>query len=83
MTQEPRRIDMKKIKLSLILVLVAALAILVLQNRDPWQVRFLWISGYLPGIILIFLTTASGFVAGIFAALLMKGGNSKKQDAIE
>lgn len=63
---------MKSIKLSLLLVLVLALAAVVLQNQEPWEVRFLWLSGDVPGIILLFLTALAGFVAGITVALLMR-----------
>ena len=63
---------MKKIKLILVLVLIAALMVVVLQNQEPWKVSFLWISGELPGIVLLFLTAAAGFFAGITVTLLMK-----------
>lgn len=63
---------MKSIKLTLVLVLVVALSAVVLQNQEPWKVRFLWLSGDVPGIILLFLTAVAGFVAGITVALLMK-----------
>ncbi|MDR9502236.1 MAG: LapA family protein [Desulfurivibrionaceae bacterium] len=63
---------MKSIKLTLLLVLVVALAALVFQNQEPWEVRFLWLSGDVPGIILLFLTAVAGFVAGITVALLMR-----------
>jgi uncharacterized integral membrane protein len=66
--------DMKSIKLALLLVLVIAMAAVVLQNQAPWQVRFLWMTGEVPGIILLFLTAAAGFIAGITAALLVKRG---------
>lgn len=63
---------MKSIKLTLVLVLVVALSAVVLQNQEPWKVRFLWLSGDVPGIILLFLTAVAGFVAGITVALLMR-----------
>ena len=65
---------MKSIKLVLLVVLVAALLAVVIQNHAPWQVRFLWLTVEVPGIILLFLTSAVGFVAGIAAALLVKRG---------
>jgi uncharacterized integral membrane protein len=61
-------------KLVLLLVLVVALAALVLQNQALWQVRFLWLTGEVPGIILLVLTAAAGFIAGITAALLVTRG---------
>jgi len=48
------------IKLVLLLVLVAALAAVVLQNQASWEVRFLWLTGEVPGIIQLFLTAAAG-----------------------
>jgi uncharacterized integral membrane protein len=63
---------MKSIKLSLLVTLVIALAAVVLQNQDPWEVRFLWFSGHVPGIILLFLTATAGFIAGISLSLLAK-----------
>lgn len=65
---------MKSIKLVLLLVLVGALAVVVLQNQASWQVRFLWLTGEVPGIILLLLTAAAGFISGITVALLVKRG---------
>jgi uncharacterized integral membrane protein len=67
------------VKLVLLLVLVAALAAVVLQNQAAWEVRFLWLTGEVPGIILLFLTAAAGFIAGIAVALLVKRG-AKQQE---
>ena len=69
---------MKSFRLVLLLVVVAALAAIVFQNQAPWQVRFLWLTGEVPGIILLFLTAAGGFIAGITAALLVKRGAKSK-----
>lgn len=63
---------MKTVKLVMILVLAIALAAVVLQNQAPWQVRFLWLNGEVLGIILLFLTAAAGFIAGLTVALLVK-----------
>lgn len=65
---------MKGIKLTLLVVLFVMLVTIVLQNQAPWEVRFLWLTGELPGIVLLFLTAAAGFIAGIIAALLVKRG---------
>ncbi|MDZ7721537.1 MAG: LapA family protein [candidate division KSB1 bacterium] len=46
--------------------------LVVSQNQAPWHVRFLWLTGDVPGIILLFLTAATGFIAGITATLLVK-----------
>jgi uncharacterized integral membrane protein len=65
---------MRSTKLVLLLALAVALTAVVLQNQAPWQVRFLWLSGEIPGVILLFLTAAAGFIAGITVALLVKRG---------
>lgn len=69
---------MRSVKLMLLLILVAALAAVVLQNQAAWQVRFLWLTGEVPGIVLLFLTAAVGFIAGITVALLVKPGAKPK-----
>ncbi len=69
---------MRSIKLVLLLTLVVALAALVVQNQAPWQVRFLWLTGEMPGIILLFLTAAAGLAAGIALALLVKRKPAQK-----
>lgn len=66
---------MKSLKLVLLLVLAVALAAVALQNQAAWQVRFLWLTGEVPGIILLFFAAAVGFAMGITVALLMKRGN--------
>lgn len=71
--------DVKSIKLALLLVLIVALAALVLQNQAPWQVRFLWLTGEVPAVILLFLTAAAGFVAGLTVALLVKRSAKRQQ----
>jgi len=69
---------MKSIKLVLLLLLVVALAVAALQNQQPWEVRFLWLSGDMPGIILLFFTAVVGFAVGSTVTLLLKRG-SKQQ----
>lgn len=70
---------MKSVKLVLLLCLVAALAAIVLQNQAPWRVHFLWLTIEVPGIILLFLTAAAGFIMGITATLLVKRGTKEPQ----
>lgn len=69
---------MKSIKLVLLVVLAGALAAVVLQNQASWQVRFLWLTGEVPGIILLLLTAAAGFIVGITVAILVKRGTKSK-----
>lgn len=60
---------MKNLKLGLVLALVAALGIVILQNRDPVETHFLFFTFTLPRIVLLFLTALGGFVAGILVVL--------------
>ncbi|GAA5496806.1 hypothetical protein Rhal01_02991 [Rubritalea halochordaticola] len=70
---------MKTTKLLLLLLLVALLSALVIQNRGLLPVKFLWLSGEISGIVLLFLTAASGFVTGIIVTLLMKRSELNKK----
>jgi len=63
---------MKNIKLFLFLLLSIILVLVVVQNTDPIQARFLWLTAEVPAIILLFVTAAGGFVSGLLVALLMK-----------
>ncbi|MEX2473043.1 MAG: LapA family protein [Gemmatimonadota bacterium] len=65
---------MRSVKLVVLLVSVVALAVTALQNQASWEVRFLWLTGEVPAILLLFLTAAAGFAMGISVALLMKRG---------
>ncbi len=65
---------MNKAKLILMLVLVVLLALLIFQNTVPFPMRFLWFSGEVPAILLLFLTALGGFILGLITALLMKRG---------
>ena len=69
---------MKKVKLAFLLILSVALVLLVAQNTAPVQARFLWLKSEIPVIVLLFLTSAGGFVAGLLVALLLKKGKQSK-----
>jgi uncharacterized integral membrane protein len=73
---------MRSTKLILLLIVAAAIVAVVLQNQAPWQVRFLWLTGEVSGIILLFLTAAAGFIAGIIVVLL-KSRDSKSEHKID
>ncbi|PKL40178.1 MAG: hypothetical protein CVV41_20415 [Candidatus Riflebacteria bacterium HGW-Riflebacteria-1] len=66
---------MKTLKLVLLVLMVIASTAIVVKNQSSWPVRFLWMSGEMSGIILLFLTTAAGFIMGISVALMMKPDN--------
>lgn len=63
---------MKALKLVLLVLMVIASTAVVVQNQSSWPVRFLWMSGEIPGIILLFLPTTAGFIMGISVALMIK-----------
>ncbi len=71
---------MKTVKLLSILVLAITLAVVVIQNTSPVQVRFLWLSGEMPAILLLFLTSAGGFILGLVVALAIRSGPPAKVD---
>lgn len=70
---------MKTVKLVLLLVLAAALALVVFQNTAPVRMRFLWLTGEVPAVLLLFLTAAGGFIMGLIVALLVKSGVKVKK----
>jgi len=65
---------MKTVKLVTILALAIALAAVVLQNTSPVLVRFLWLNGEMPAILLLFLTSAGGFMLGLVVAIVVRSG---------
>jgi len=67
------------VKLLLLMILIIALVAIVIQNQDSWRVDFLWMSGEMPAVILLFLTAAAGFIAGVTVALLAKHGTKQSQ----
>ncbi len=67
---------MKTAKIIGILVLVIALGIVIIQNREPVRSRFLFITIEMPHILLLLLTAGGGVrprVAGRFIHRLKKG----------
>lgn len=69
---------MKGIKLVFVSTLSLALVLVVLQNTAPVQARFLWLTAEVPAIVLLFVTAAGGFVAGLLVALLVKSSGASK-----
>ncbi len=63
---------MKNAKIVVMLLLGLALGIVVIQNREPVEVRFLMVTVTMPQILMLLLTTGGGFCLGLLAALGMK-----------
>lgn len=64
---------MRMMKQVLLIVVGMLLAIVILQNTAPVRVQFLWMSGQMATVLLLFLTATGGFAMGFVVALLLKG----------
>jgi len=60
------------VKVTAILLISLVMMLLVWQNTGEIQAHFLWFTAGMPVIVLLFLTTAGGFVVGLLVALLMR-----------
>ena len=69
---------MQRVKLAVLLLIGLGVMLVVVQNTAPVQARFLWMTAEIPAIVLLFVTTVGGFVAGLLAALLVKRGQHSK-----
>ena len=63
---------MRYVKIAAGLLLIAALVVVVAQNRAPVQTHFLLITVEMPQILLLALTAAAGFALGLLAPALMR-----------
>jgi len=64
---------MRIVKQVSLVVLGILLAVIILQNTAPVRVQFLWMSGQMATVLLLFLTTVGGFAMGVIATMLLKG----------
>ena len=67
-----------------LVVLGVLLTVIILQNTAPVRVQFLWMSGQMATVLLLFLTAVGGFAMGVIVTLLLKGKAHypyKKSDA--
>lgn len=71
---------MKTTKLVILLILSLALVLVVAQNTGPTLAHFLWLTAEVPVILLLFLTAAGGFVAGLLVSLLVKDEAKSKPE---
>lgn len=61
---------MKKLKIIAILLIIAGLITITLQNRAPVTTHFLLVTFQLPQIVLLGLTALAGFCLGLLVSLL-------------
>lgn len=64
---------MRTAKQILLIVLGGLLAVVILQNTAPVRIQFLWFSGQISTVLLLFLTAVGGFAMGVIVTLLLKG----------
>jgi len=73
---------MRIIKQVALVVLGVVLAVIILQNTAPVRVQFLWMTGQMATVLLLFLTAVGGFAMGVIVTLLMRGRiHSSHQDS--
>jgi uncharacterized integral membrane protein len=70
--------DIKKVKLGLILIISIGLVLLVVQNTTRVQAHFLWFTAEIPAILLLFLAAGGGFVLGMLVTLLVQRHKKSK-----
>lgn len=68
---------MKKLKLGIVLVLTLVLIVLVAQNTASVQAHFLGFTTEMSLVVLLFLTGAMGFVAGLMLGFYLKSRKAK------
>ncbi|MDI6699320.1 MAG: LapA family protein [Candidatus Saccharicenans sp.] len=61
---------MRTARLIILIIVVILLAIIIIQNREPVKTHFLFATVEMPHILLLLITAAAGFVAGLMVALL-------------
>jgi len=69
---------MKLFKLVLLFVLLISLMVVTLQNQATVKVHFLWLTGEMPAVILLFLTATGGFLMGLLVPLLIREKQKRK-----
>lgn len=63
---------MGKVRLAVVLVVAALTLILVLQNMESVETRFLFATIEMPRAFLLVLTALGGFVIGVLTALRLR-----------
>jgi len=57
-----------QIRIIVILIIAAALLVFVFQNRELVETKFLVLEATMPRALVILMTAAAGFVAGVMVA---------------
>lgn len=70
---------MKTVRLVVLIIVVILLAIIIIQNREPVRTHFLFATVEMPHILLLLVTAAAGFVAGLMVALLSERKKAKQE----
>jgi uncharacterized integral membrane protein len=68
----------RDVKLIVFALLVLLMVAVMYQNRHVVTLRFLFWSFQMSQLLLVLLTTAVGFVAGVFVAKLRGGGRAAR-----
>jgi uncharacterized integral membrane protein len=68
---------MRKLKLTIVVVLSLILILLVVQNTASVQAHFLGFTTEMSLVVLLFLTGAIGFVAGLMLGFYLKRRDAK------
>lgn len=71
---------MDTVKSVLLIVLALCLIILIIQNTAPVNARFLWIRAEMPVFMLLFFTTAIGYLLGMITILLVRKNKPDKTE---
>ncbi|WP_119353234.1 lipopolysaccharide assembly protein LapA domain-containing protein [Azohydromonas sediminis] len=64
--------NVRYVRPAVLLLLVAALLTVIVQNRAPVQTHFLLVTVEMPHILLLALTALGGFVAGMLVSALRR-----------
>jgi len=70
---------MKKFKVILIFVIIAIAVIVALQNTESVDMKILWMNLPVPRMLLVLITFALGFLAGLITASLMLRKSHKEK----
>ncbi len=70
-----------KIRLAIVLIVAVLVLILVFQNRDSVETKFLFATVTMPRAALLFVTLVIGFAIGVLTAWSLISRSSKKQPA--